>query len=107
MKRAANIDRNHTEIRLAFEGLGCSVQPLHQIGKGCPDLLVGVPGSPAFNLLVEVKGFPAHTEKGKLNPDQEAWHAWWNGQVAVVRSLEDVGRLIKSLKTLMEFRLPA
>ncbi len=65
-----------------------------------PDLLVGVPGNPALNLLVEVKAFPAGTVKGEPNEEQRAWHEEWRGQVAIVRSLEEVGLLVKVARML-------
>jgi Holliday junction resolvase len=99
VKRAANTDRNHPEIVNAFQGRGCSVQTLGQVGDGCPDLLVGVAG---MNLLVEVKSYPAGTVKGDLSEDQAAWHSAWRGQACVVRSLEDVGRLVQSVRALRE-----
>ena len=108
MKRAARKDVNHDEIRLAFEGLGCSVLSLHRIGDGCPDLLVGIPGEPALNLLVEVKYDRPYrpgeggAEKGELNDEQVKWHSRWRGQVAVVRDLEEVGRLVKGARMVQE-----
>jgi hypothetical protein len=99
MRRAANTDRNHAEIVNAFRGLGCSVETLHRVGGGCPDLLVGIVG---INLLVEVKAFPEHTEKGQLHEEQLVWHAAWRGQVCVVRSLEEVGRLVEGARALRE-----
>ena len=50
--RAAKVDKNQTEIVEAFRKLGFSVQHLHTVGGGVPDLLVGRGG---INLLVEVK----------------------------------------------------
>lgn len=101
MRRAANLDTNHAEIVNALRGLGCSVLSLAALGHGTPDLLIGVPGSPALNLLVEVKAFPAGTIKGEPNEEQAAWHRDWRGQVAVVRSLEDVGRLVEAARALI------
>ncbi len=101
MRRAANLDTNHGEIVNAFRGLGCSVQSLAGCGSGVPDLLVGVPGNPALNLLVEVKAFPAGTVKGEPNEEQRVWHSEWRGHVAVVRSLEDVGLLVRAAKFVM------
>lgn len=98
-RSTGNLDANHHEIANAFRGLGCSVQSLADVGKGCPDLLVGIDcGNLRVNLLVEVKAFPAGTLKGELNDDQTRWHESWRGQVATVRSLEDVGRLVKAAK---------
>lgn len=81
--RAAKVDKNQTEIVDAFRKLGFTVQHLHTVGGGVPDLLVGRGG---INLLVEVKD----GGKAKLTPEQIKWHDEWRGQVAIVRSLDDV-----------------
>ena len=42
---ASRVDSNQPEIVATLRGMGCSVQHLHAVGKGVPDLLVGrVPG---------------------------------------------------------------
>jgi hypothetical protein len=48
---------------------GVSVQPISS--KGVPDLLCGFKGK---TYLLEVKD-----KKGKLTPDQVAWHDKWRG----------------------------
>jgi Holliday junction resolvase len=60
MRRAARVDRNQSEIVTALRSLGCSVQPLHTIGSGCPDLLIGIDGQ---NLLIEVKDGAKKTKR--------------------------------------------
>jgi hypothetical protein len=52
MRRAARTDSNQTEIVATLRSLGCSVQMLHAVGAGCPDLLIGIDGQ---NLLLEIK----------------------------------------------------
>jgi hypothetical protein len=99
VRRAANIDSNHVEIVNAFRGLGCSVETLHRVGDSVPDLLVGVAG---LNLLVEVKRGDGGPAKAALTADQERWHAAWRGQVCIVRSLEEVGRLVTAARMLRE-----
>ena len=81
MRRAARADTNQTEIVAAYRRLGASVQHLHTIGQGCPDLLVGIGG---LNVLVEVKH-----GKGKLTPDEERWHDLWRGQVEIGYSVDE------------------
>ena len=81
MRRAARVDANHRDITRLLRDIGCSVESLHRVGGGVPDLLVGFQRR---NLLLEVK-----TEKGKIDDDQLIWHRGWAGQVAVVRSLDD------------------
>ena len=80
--RAAKVDRNQPEIVAALRAIGATVQPLHTVGRGVPDLLVGWRGA---NLLLEVKDGAG---KG-LTPDQVEWHCQWRGQVCIVRSVDD------------------
>jgi hypothetical protein len=87
---AAKVDGNQPEIVAAFEGCGCTVEYLHRLGKGCPDLLVGVAG---VNLAVEVK-IPGED----LNDEQKAWHKGWRGQSCVIRTVEEVVRLVKAVR---------
>ena len=88
MRRAAKVDSNHRVIVQAFRALGCTVQSLAAVGKGVPDLLVGFAG---LNHLVEVK-----VAKGKETPAQVKWAAMWRTTVHLVRSVEDVQRLVKA-----------
>ena len=85
MRRAAKVDRNQAEIVAALRGIGASVQPLHAVGQGCPDLLVGWRG---INLLIEVKDWRASNTDRKLNPIQQEWHGGWKGQVAKVETVD-------------------
>ena len=92
MLRAAKVDANQPEIVDALRVLGCSVQPLHSVGKGCPDLLVGFRGK---NILVEVKDGTKTKSARKLTPDQTKWHQHWAGQVAIVECIEDLPLILK------------
>ena len=68
-------------IASALRAIGSTVELLHEVGKGCPDLLVGFRGK---NYLLECK-----TEHGKLSPRQCEWHQSWRGHVCVVTSPEE------------------
>lgn len=85
MRRAAKVDRNQAEIVEALRRVGATVEPLHQVGKGCPDLLVGFRGR---NILIEVKDWKQPPSGRKLTPDQVEWHAGWKGQVAMVEDVD-------------------
>ena len=85
MRRAAKVDRNQSEIVHALRTAGATVQPLHTVGAGCPDLLVGFRGA---NFLIEVKDWKAAPSDRKLNPTQVAWHDGWKGSVAKVETAE-------------------
>lgn len=77
MRRAAKIDRTQPEIVAALRSAGASVQSLATVGAGTPDLLVGWRG---MTLLVECKDGRLPPSARRLTPDQEAWHAAWNGR---------------------------
>ena len=94
MHRAAKADANQGEIVQALRQMGASVQHLHTVGAGCPDLLVGFRG---VNLLVEVKDGEKVPSKRKLTPDEERWHDNWRGQVAIVESVDDAVALLSSV----------
>jgi hypothetical protein len=83
MRRAAKVDANQAAIVEALRKCGCSVLSLAAIGKGAPDLLIGLRGK---NVLAEVKN---PDTRGKLNDLQNDWHTKWAGQVLTVTSPED------------------
>jgi len=83
MRRAAKVDKNQPAIVDALRDIGAGVQPLHVVGDGCPDLLVGYQGQ---NYLLEVKNLKGRGNK--LTDDQKIWHACWPGQKTIVISPE-------------------
>ena len=85
MRRAARVDANQREVVAALRGAGATVQPLHAVGEGCPDLLVGKDGK---NWLIEVKDGNKPPSAQKLTPQQEIWHRDWRGHRVVVNSPE-------------------
>ena len=87
MRRAAKVDRNQAEIVHALRQIGATVQHLHSLGRGCPDILVGYRG---HNFLFELK-----VGKAKLTEKESEWHSTWKGQLATVRSFDDAFRLIR------------
>lgn len=107
MRRAAKVDDNHRAVVEAFRALGCLVQSLAAIGKGCPDLLVAVPDydrsqmSEVRRLIVcEVKDGSKPPSARKLTPDEVAWHAAWAGApIFVVTSVADVLRVIEEARS--------
>jgi hypothetical protein len=80
------VDANQVEIVQALRRCGCTVQVLSDVGKGCPDLLVGVRG---INALLEVKDGAKTLSKRKLTPDEQEWHDTWRGEVVVVNSVDE------------------
>ena len=82
---SAKVDRNQAEIVDALRKAGATVTPLHTVGAGCPDLLVGYRGK---NWLIEVKDWKAAKSDRELNEKQKDWHAGWKGQVAKVEDVD-------------------
>ena len=89
MRRNAKVDANHGVIVAALRQVGASVQDLAKVGKGCPDILVGYRGQ---NYLMEIK-----TNKGKATLPQIAWHTFWQGQVVVVRDVDEALHVIGAI----------
>lgn len=94
MHRAAKVDSNQSEIVQAMRRMGASVQHIHAVGKGCPDIICGFRG---VNLLVEVKDGDKPPSKRRLTPDEIEWHDLWRGQVAIVESIDDALALLNSV----------
>jgi len=99
MRRAARVDANQSEIVSALRQAGCSVQCLHTIGKGCPDLLVGHWG---INVLLKVKSGwrisgGLRSAYKRLTPDEKQWHESWQGQVIVVGFAREAVTVIERL----------
>lgn len=91
--RAAKIDSNQTEIVEALRKIGCFVQSLATIGKGCPDLLVALD---MVWYVMEVKDGKKVPSARQLTPDEQRWHdrAKLFGPVHVVESVEDALRVV-------------
>lgn len=89
MRRAAKVDSNQTEIVNCLRQLGCSVVVTSTIGRGFPDLIVGIAGK---TLLVEVKA-----RKGVYTPDQVEFIGTWKGNHFTVRTREDCVSLVNTI----------
>jgi len=79
-------DKNHADVHGWFYGMGCSVFDTSALGRGFPDLVVGVNG---LNLMVEVK-----TPAGKLTRQQRELFAVWRGKIHVVCTMDDCIALV-------------
>lgn len=81
VRHARRVDANQKEIVQALRDAGCTVEVLSDVGRGVPDLLVGLR---CRNFLLEVK-VPGED----LTEDQVKWHGKWRGLAKVVRSVEE------------------
>jgi Holliday junction resolvase len=87
---AKRVDENQSEIVKTFKNLGCSVVDLSRVGRGCPDLAVGINGITVF---VEIK----RDAKAKYTEHQVEWMAAWRGgTVARIDSVDAVVRLVNT-----------
>ncbi len=100
MRTRAKVDSNQKAIVAALRAHGASVEHIHAIGKGCPDILVGFRGK---NFLMELKDGSLSPSKRKLTPDEIDWHRRWAGEVYVVESADEaliaIGVSFKNLQT--------
>lgn len=83
---ASAVDRNQSEIVLMLQKVGCTVQLLHRVGQGCPDIVVGYQNR---NLLFEIKDGLLPPSKRKLTSAEAEWHEAWRGQVVTVSSVRE------------------
>lgn len=100
MRIAAKIDANQPEIVKALRKIGCTVEILSAVGKGCPDIIVGYKmyNGVKCNVFFEIKDGEKPKSARKLTPDQVKWHEQWQGAVYVVESVDEAISVINSLK---------
>jgi hypothetical protein len=99
MRRQARIDANQPEIVAKLRACGYSVQPLHTVGGGCPDIVVGF--ARTYNILLEIKDGDKSPSRRALTPDEKEWHAVWRGQVATVSSFAEAVAAIEEYARMM------
>ena len=101
MRRAAKVDANHASVVAALRAIGCMVQDLSGVGDGCPDLLVGIRGTPRGKILVlmEIKDGDKAPSKQRLTKDQLQFYAQWDGfPVDTVRSVEQAVAIVNAYR---------
>lgn len=91
---AKRVDANQPEIVEALRAVGASVQHIHEIGQGCPDILIGFRG---INFVVEIKDGNRPPSRRKLTPDEQRWHDEWRGQKAIIKSVDEALELIGAI----------
>ena len=91
MRRAAKVDVTQAGIVQALKRAGVTVQHLHSVGSGCPDILCGFRGA---NWLLEIKPNIGSPSDKNLRTNQVKWHGGWKGQVAVVSTPEQALSII-------------
>lgn len=89
--RAKRVDDNQAKIVEQLRRLGVTVQHLHTIGKGCPDLLLGHRNK---NFLIELKDNKKTKSQKKLTEDEEVFFNTWRGQVNKCETLEEIIKVV-------------
>ena len=84
--RQARVDANQTAIVRSLRDAKATVQHLHAVGQGCPDILVGYRGK---NYLMEIKDGSKVPSARAMTAPQIEWHNGWRGQVAVVTTVAE------------------
>lgn len=81
MRRASRTDATQAAIVDALRRVGCQVKDTSGVGYGFPDLVIRSPRGKI--ILMEVK-----TARGRLTPQQVAWHCYWP-ETVLVRTVEE------------------
>lgn len=89
------IDANHNVIVDGLRRVGATVKSTAAVGDGFVDLVVGFRKA---NYLLEVKDGSKSPSRRKLTDAEKAFHAGWQGQIAVIESLDDALRTIGAMK---------
>jgi hypothetical protein len=89
------VDDNQKAIVNVLRGLGASVQILSEVGRGCPDILVGIFGQ---NILVELKDGSKPPSAQKLTRYEQIFFDAWKGQVCIINSEQEAIDLITKLR---------
>ena len=89
--RVRRVDINQKAIVEHLRAMGCSVFHLHEVGKGCPDLLVGIDNQ---THLVEVK----KDAKATFTPAQVEFQGNWKGSPVIrINSVEEAIAFVKNM----------
>lgn len=89
------VDDNQKEIVTELREIGATVQHLHTIGKGCPDILVGFGGR---NYLFEIKDPSKPPSQTKLTPAELKWSLDWTGQYNIIYNITDATEVFHAIR---------
>jgi Holliday junction resolvase len=92
---AKRVDANQKEMTKLFRDLGISVLVLSNVGKGCPDLLLG------YNnrcILVELKDGSKRPSARKLTPLEAKFFEEWQGDARIINNATEAIALVNQLR---------
>jgi hypothetical protein len=84
---AKRVDGNQKEIVHLLREIGVSVLVMSNLGKGAPDLLIGIRDQ---NFLIELKNGKMALSGQQLTIAEQKFHDEWRGQVCILNSREQV-----------------
>ena len=89
--RAKRVDQNQKDVVKVLRSMGVSVFHLHEVGKGCPDLLCGFNGQ---TYLIEVK----KDAKASFTPAQVEFQGSWKGSPVIrINSVEEAIAFVNNM----------
>ena len=86
MRRDAKVDANQPEIVAALKKVGATIWHTYPLGRGGPDIVVGYGGR---SYPMEIK-----SKDGVLTEDEVKWHKAWQGNISIVRSVDEALEVI-------------
>jgi len=95
VRYANRTDDNQEALVKLWRKMGATVLILSGVGKGCPDVLLGINGK---NALVEIKDGSKTPSKQKLTPLEEEFHDSWRGHVCVIKNEQEAAQLIYNMR---------
>ncbi len=91
MSKLKRVDSNQKKIVQTLRAIGADVLHLHEVGKGCPDILVGFRNQ---NFLFEIKDSSLPPSRRKLTEAEQEFHDSWRGQVAIITCADEALQII-------------
>jgi|SRR5690349_2084939 len=97
---AHRIDENQNTIVKTFRKLGASVLILSEVGKGCPDILIGMTDSVGekHNILIEIKDGNKPPSQQKLTQFEAKFFDTWKGYICIIRNQDEAIELFNSIR---------
>lgn len=91
---AKRIDANQNEIVKVLRSLGVSVLILSNVGKGCPDLLIGYRNK---CYLFEIKDGKKPKSAQKLTEHEFNFFQTWKGHATIISSVDEAIEFVKNI----------
>lgn len=93
--RVKRTDSNQKSIVETFRALGGHVYVTSDVGKGFPDIILGLKGNFGRWLgMIEIKDGSRPPSQRKLTEDEEKFHDEWKGFVHIITSEEEAIALV-------------